>query len=123
MSTNYYLRNHIYKGRDEAHLDTKDRFDRKWLGAFDEVPVEHPLRRAIDDDNPLIHVCLTGSDRIYWAMIPEHVRALAGWYLTQKIFTDEYGDELTGKEFLEKIDSYDSPECKAPIYNIGKWFS
>jgi len=118
MSTNYYLRNHIYKGHEKAHLNIKDKFARDWLGAFDEVPAITPFRQVIDNMHPLIHVCLMGSSRIYWAMNPEHVRALASWYMTQKIFLNEYDDELTGREFLEKVNVYNGDFA----YKIGEYF-
>jgi len=112
MSTNYYLRNHIYKGYKEARLDTGNKFDCSWAGAFDEVPSIMPFLRVIDHMSPLIHVCLLGGVRICWVMLPDHVRVLANSYVDKKVFFNEYDEELTGREFLEKINDYDDFVCK-----------
>jgi len=117
VSRNVYLKKHVYKGHEEAHLDVEDEYGRNWLGAFDEVDPDSALWRAVNEDNPLVHVCLL-ADRIYWAMPPEHVRALAEWFSTLKIFDGETHD-MTGREFLDIIDGYTS----APMFKIGEWFA
>lgn len=119
MSKNVYLKRHVYKGHEEACLVKHDELDRTWLGAFDSVESDSPLWRAVSVDNPLIHVCLL-ADRIYWAMTPDHAKALARWYRDSNvaIFTSEIGD-LTGGEFLDMIDGY----TKGPLFKVGEWFS
>jgi hypothetical protein len=115
---------HIYKGHEEATLDFDDMYERNWLGAFDKVPVEHPLRRAIDNDNPLIHVCLFGGGRIHWAMVPDHAKALARWHSTQRIFYGEQNGEMTGHEFLEYVEEYEKGSgYQGTIFKLGEWFS
>lgn len=122
MSNNFYLLRHIYIGHEEAHLNVVDVLGRNWLGAFESVPVKSPLRRAISEDCPLIHVCLT-ADRIYWAMNPEHVRALAEYYSDLTVFYSELDEEVTGRAFLDKIDGYGPPKTKGELFKFGEWFS
>lgn len=115
MSNNFYLKRHVYKGEADAHINDPE----IWHGAFDDVPIYSPFRRCINEDHPFIHVCLT-SDRIYWAMVPEHVIAFAHWFSESFVFIDECERNVTGREFLNIVERYGPSKV---VLDIGSRFS
>lgn len=106
MSTNFYLRQHVYKGSE-----CNEEFP------FHEINViELPLRLCIDTDHRLLHVCKTTSERVLWVMTPPHVQILLDKYPNEPVLVDEFNEEWTGDEFAKYI------ENMVYVYKIGEYF-
>ncbi len=85
------------------------------------TPIETPAGPVvIDEMNPVVHIGKS-SGGFTWAQDPSVVRRYCESHPEDPVIRDEYGREMTGREFLEYLDAIPAVSHRTEM--IGEWFS